>query len=88
MGGFSEGLEPLRAAGKLGLLLFQFPQWFPVGSKNRDYIIECAARAAPDRICIEFRNKTWMSERNRDRTLEFLEGHGLPYVAWTCRRVL
>src|SRR5918997_527172 len=21
-----------------------------------------------------------MSERNRDRTLEFLEGHGLPYV--------
>ena len=77
---FLEGLEPLRAAGKLGLLLFQFPQWFPVGSKNRDYIIECAARVAPDRICIEFRNKTWMSERNRERTLEFLEGHGLPYV--------
>jgi uncharacterized protein YecE (DUF72 family) len=77
---FLEGLEPLRAAGKLGLLLFQFPQWFPVGSKNRDYIIECAARAAPDRICIEFRNKTWMSERNREHTLEFLEGHGLPYV--------
>ena len=77
---FVEGLEPLRAAGKLGLLLFQFPQWFPVGKKNRDYIIECAARAAPDRICVEFRNKTWMSERNRERTLEFLEGHGLPYV--------
>jgi len=77
---FLEGLEPLRAAGKLGLLLFQFPQWFPVGNKNRDYIIECAARAAPDRICVEFRNKTWMSERNRERTLEFLEGHGLPYV--------
>jgi uncharacterized protein YecE (DUF72 family) len=31
-------------------------------------------------ICVEFRNKTWMSERNRDRTLEFLEGHALPYV--------
>jgi len=77
---FLEGLKPLRAAGKLGLLLFQFPQWFPVGPKNRDYIIECAARAAPDRICVEFRNKTWMSERNRERTLEFLEGHGLPYV--------
>ena len=58
---FLEGLEPLRAAGKLGLLLFQFPQWFPVGNRNRDYIIECAARAAPDRICVEFRNKTWMS---------------------------
>jgi uncharacterized protein YecE (DUF72 family) len=77
---FLEGLEPLRAANKLGLLLFQFPQWFPVGKKNRDYIVECAARAAPDRICVEFRNNTWMSERNQEHTLEFLEGHGLPYV--------
>jgi uncharacterized protein YecE (DUF72 family) len=77
---FLEGLEPLRSASKLGLLLFQFPQWFPVGRKNRDYIVECAARAGPDRICVEFRNHTWMSERNREHTLEFLEGHGLPYV--------
>jgi uncharacterized protein YecE (DUF72 family) len=77
---FLTGLEPLRRAGKLGLLLFQFPQWFPIGKANRAYILECARRAAPDRICVEFRNKTWMSENNRDRTLEFLEGHGIPYV--------
>ena len=75
-----EGLEPLRGGGQARAPTVQFPQWFTVGSKSRDYIIECAARAAPDRICIEFRNKTWMSERNRERTLEFLEGHGLPYV--------
>jgi uncharacterized protein YecE (DUF72 family) len=77
---FLTGLEPLRRAGKLGLLLFQFPQWFPIGKANRAYILECARRAAPDRICVEFRNKTWMSENNRGRTLEFLEGHGIPYV--------
>jgi uncharacterized protein YecE (DUF72 family) len=77
---FSTGLEPLRRAGKLGLLLFQFPQWFPIGKANRAYVLECAKRAAPDRICVEFRNKTWMSENNRARTLEFLEGHGIPYV--------
>jgi uncharacterized protein YecE (DUF72 family) len=77
---FLTGLEPLRRAGKLGLLLFQFPQWFPIGKANRAYILECARRAAPDRICVEFRNKTWMSEDNRGRTLEFLEGHGIPYV--------
>jgi uncharacterized protein YecE (DUF72 family) len=77
---FLTGLEPLRRAGKLGLLLFQFPQWFPIGKANRAYILECARRAAPDRICVEFRNKTWMSENNRARTLEFLEGHGIPYV--------
>jgi uncharacterized protein YecE (DUF72 family) len=77
---FLTGLEPLRRAGKLGLLLFQYPQWFPIGKANRAYVLECAKRAAPDRICVEFRNKTWMSENNRDRTLEFLEGHGIPYV--------
>ena len=77
---FLSSLEPLRGAGKLGALLFQFPPWFHVGRSQREYILECAKRAAPDPILVEFRNKTWMSERNRDRTLEFLEGHGLPYV--------
>jgi uncharacterized protein YecE (DUF72 family) len=79
-GRFLGALEPLRRAGKLGALLFQYPPWFTVGKANRDYIVECARRAAPVPICVEFRNKTWMSEKNRGRTLEFLEGHGLAYV--------
>ena len=78
---FLSALEPLREAGKLGALLCQFPPWFTIGKKNRDYIIECAKRAAPVPICVEFRNKTWMSEGNQKETLEFLEGHGLAYVA-------
>ncbi len=77
---FLSALEPLREAGKLGALLFQFPHWFPIGRKNKGYVLECAKRAAPDQICVEFRNKTWMSDDNREETLEFLEGHGLPYV--------
>jgi uncharacterized protein YecE (DUF72 family) len=77
---FLSALEPLRAAGKLGALLFQFPPWFHIGRANRDYVLECARRAAPIPIAVEFRNKTWMSDENRDRTLDFLEGHGLPYV--------
>ncbi|MDQ3987480.1 MAG: DUF72 domain-containing protein [Actinomycetota bacterium] len=77
---FLEALEPLRSEGKLGCLLFQFPPWFPIGKRNRDYVLECAKRALPDRICVEFRNKTWMSEDNQKSTLEFLEGHGIPYV--------
>jgi uncharacterized protein YecE (DUF72 family) len=77
---FLEALEPLRSAGKLGALLFQFPPWFTIGRKSRDYIIDCAKRAAPIPICVEFRNKTWLSERNEKETLDFLEGHGLPLV--------
>ena len=78
---FLSALEPLRKAGKLGALLAQFPPWFTIGRKNRDYILEVAKRAAPIPIAVEFRNKTWMSPENQEETLSFLEGHDLPYVA-------
>jgi uncharacterized protein YecE (DUF72 family) len=77
---FLSALQPLHDGGKLGALLFQFPPWFVIGRKNRDYILECAKRSAPIPILVEFRHKSWLSERNRDETLEFLEGHGLAYV--------
>ena len=77
---FLAALGPLREAGKLGAILLQFPPWFPIGRARRDYILACAERAAPDRVCVEFRNRTWMTEDNQRATLDFLAGHGLPYV--------
>ena len=77
---FLSALEPLRTAGKLGALLFQFPPWFVIARKNKDYILECAKRAAPLQIAVELRHKSWMTDENQEETLEFLEGHGLPYV--------
>ena len=47
---FLDALEPLHAAGKLGAMLFQFPPWFVIGRRNREYVAECAKRAAPMRI--------------------------------------
>jgi len=77
---FLAALEPLRKAGKLGAILLQFPPWFVISRRSRDYIVACAQRAAPDRVCIEFRNKTWMSPENQEETLTFLAEHQLPYV--------
>jgi uncharacterized protein YecE (DUF72 family) len=77
---FLAALEPLHAAGKLGAVLFQFPQWFPIGRQNKHYILECKRRCEPYRICIEFRNKTWLSDDNQAETLDFLTSYGLPYV--------
>ncbi|MGH9199504.1 MAG: DUF72 domain-containing protein, partial [Acidimicrobiia bacterium] len=77
---FLSALEPLHKGGKLGVLLFQFPPWFTIARKNKDYILECVKRAAPMEVAVEFRNKTWMTEENREESLEFLEGHGIPYV--------
>ena len=77
---FLTALAPLRQAGKLGAILLQFPPWFPIGRANKQYILDCAQRVAPDRVCVEFRNHTWMTEDNQKETLEFLSAHDLPYV--------
>jgi uncharacterized protein YecE (DUF72 family) len=78
---FAAALMPLHSAGKLGAVLFQFPQWFVIGRRNKDYILECRDRLADFRIAVEFRHRTWMQERNREETLSFLEEHRIPFVA-------
>jgi uncharacterized protein YecE (DUF72 family) len=77
---FLSALEPLRQAGKLGAILLQFPPWFPISRSRKDYILACAQRVAPRRVCVEFRNHTWMTPDNQRETLDFLAGHQLPYV--------
>ncbi|HKA96840.1 MAG TPA: DUF72 domain-containing protein [Streptosporangiaceae bacterium] len=77
---FLAALDPLRAERKLGAILLQFPPWFVIGGARKDYIVACAQRAAPDRVCIEFRNRTWMTPDNQEETLGFLAQHRLPYV--------
>jgi uncharacterized protein YecE (DUF72 family) len=77
---FLSALDPLRAERKLGAILLQFPPWFPISKTGKDYIVACAQRAAPDRVAIEFRNRTWMTPGNQDETLGFLAAHQLPYV--------
>src|SRR6266567_4606497 len=77
---FLAALEPLRQAGKLGAILLQFPPWFPISRARKDYIASCAQRVAPRRVCVEFRNRTWMTPDNQQETLDFLSSHQLPYV--------
>ena len=77
---FRDALMPLHSAGKLGAVLFQFPQWFVISRKSKAYIEECKARLPDYRVAVEFRHKSWMEERNVEETLSFLEEHDLPYV--------
>ena len=77
---FRDALMPLHSAGKLGAVLFQFPQWFVIAKKNKAYIEECAARLPDYRVAVEFRHESWMSERNREESLSFLEERNLPFV--------
>jgi uncharacterized protein YecE (DUF72 family) len=77
---FLSALRPLRRAGKLGALLFQFPPWFVLRGANKTYLLECARRAQPFRICVEFRHPSWTTAENLDETTELLERGGIAYV--------
>lgn len=77
---FRVSYEPLRAADKLGAVLFQFPPWFDNTEKNRQQIAWCAEMMADDPLLVEFRNATWLSEESRGDTLDFLKNLRLSYV--------
>ncbi len=77
---FLDALAPLHEAGRLGSLLFQFPPWFGIRKDNKQYLLECKERCGPYRMCVELRNASWMSEGNREETLDFLTSYGVPYV--------
>lgn len=78
---FREALEPLHATGKLGAVLFQYPPWFAISRDNKEEIVRAKSLLPDFRLAVEFRNATWMSERNREETLRFLRDHDLVYVS-------
>jgi len=78
--GFARSLEAIRAAGKLGAVLFQFPPWFHPSPENLDYIGQCRDRLASYRLAVEFRVGAWLDDGHREDTLRFLREHGLTLV--------
>ncbi|MGC4896769.1 DUF72 domain-containing protein [Micromonospora sp. DT31] len=77
---FLSALDPLVDAGKLGVLLFQFPPWFTIRRDNKQYLLEVARRCAPLRPAVEFRHASWFDGDNAAETLDLLRAHDLPFV--------
>jgi uncharacterized protein YecE (DUF72 family) len=77
---FLGALDPLVEAGKLGVLLFQFPPWFTIRRANKQTLLEVAARCRPLRAVVELRHASWFAGSNAEETLSFLRGHDLPFV--------
>ena len=77
---FDEALRPMRAAGKLGSVLFQFPPWVPPARRVYEHLDECRARLPDYQIAVEFRNKAWFAH-GLEETTGFLRERGLIYVA-------
>jgi uncharacterized protein YecE (DUF72 family) len=77
---FGEALEPLRAAGKLGAVVFQWPPWFTAKQANRAVLEDLSGRLPGCPIAVEFRHGSWLSDRDRERTLGLLRDLGMTYV--------
>lgn len=78
---FREALMPLHSAGKLGMVMFQYPQWFMPGGRAREQIL-AARELLPDyEIAVEYRQKTWFADPEAVRkTLDFHRDQEIPFV--------
>ena len=79
-GRFRSALEPLRASGRLGVVLFQLAPWVVFGNDALEHIARCAERMQGFRVAVEMRNISWLGPRHRAETVEFLRERGLVLV--------
>ncbi len=77
---FRDGIIPLHSAGKLGAVFLQYPRWFFPSNESRDAIAEAKQRLGDIPLAVEFRNASWLNEKNAARTIDFLERHAIPFV--------
>jgi len=68
---FSEALEPLRQAGKLGAVHFQFAPWMLRNREGMAHVRECVQRMEGYLLSVEFRNKSWFDGDNLAKTVAF-----------------
>jgi uncharacterized protein YecE (DUF72 family) len=73
---FAEGLQPLLAARRLGVLLAQFPYSFHNTEQNRAYLVELKASLPEFPLAVEVRHRSWQHREVK----EFLGQMALDFV--------
>jgi uncharacterized protein YecE (DUF72 family) len=77
---FMEALEPLRAAGKLGGILFQLPPYVVWKPSSLDYLEWARDQLGGAPMLVEPRHRSWFEEDVRAELLRWLEEHGMAWV--------
>jgi uncharacterized protein YecE (DUF72 family) len=77
---FLAALEPLRADGKLGGILFQLPPYIVYKDSSLEYLEWAREQLGGDEMLVEFRHISWLDEEHRAESLAFLERIGAGYV--------
>jgi uncharacterized protein YecE (DUF72 family) len=74
---YLEAIEPLREAGRLEAVLFQFPYSFHYEPENRRYLDKLLTYFKGVPLAVEFRKADWYT----GRVIEGMKNRGIPLVA-------
>lgn len=77
---FLDALEPLRATGKLGAILLQYPRWVRPSRASATLVTDARRRLGNRLAAVEFRHRDWLADAMRDRTFALLERNQFAYV--------
>ena len=77
--GFLEVLQPIRQAGKLVGVHYQFPPWFKASPANMDFVARLGDRHPDDQVVVEFRHESWAVPERFDSVTELLAEAGMTY---------
>lgn len=70
---FKESLTPYSEAGKLAMVLFQFPPWFDCKRENVSYLRWCKEEMGEIPCALEFRHQSWFQPNLAKQTLQFMK---------------
>lgn len=77
---FLDFCRPLREAGRLGYLLFQFPRWVMYSERFVRRLDFLTRMTRGYRLAVEFRHRSWVEPGVRDRVWGALRERGIAYV--------
>ncbi|MFN2464665.1 MAG: DUF72 domain-containing protein [Candidatus Dormibacteria bacterium] len=72
-------LQPIREAGKLRAVHYQFPPWFKASARNMDFVSRLPDRHPDDQVIVEFRHRSWAEPERFDVVTELLSEAGMTY---------
>jgi uncharacterized protein YecE (DUF72 family) len=77
---FRAGLQPLVDAGKLRAVLLQLAPWLVANRDAFAHLRHCRDMLPDLRLAVELRNKSWFSDKSRERVLAFEREQAFAHV--------
>jgi uncharacterized protein YecE (DUF72 family) len=77
---FRGALQPLREAGRLGLVHFQFPPWLVRNRAGHGHVAHCVERMAGHTLSVEFRSDKWFEGPHAAGTIAFQRELGVVHT--------